>query len=252
MKVRIVPSTRDGRNQLLTSYLVNDTLAVDAGALAIGLTHEEQRRIRSIILTHAHLDHVISLPLYIVDLFDELREPVNLYTTPSDFDALNTYLFNARVWVDWSILKNAHTELLAWKPYEAGEPFTAEGLKITPIPVTHTVLTHALLIEDAHSAVLFTSDTGATERVWQAVNDHPNLKAVLIDLSFPSALTPLARVSMHHSVTTLVEELDKINPAATVYGIHLKPAWRAQIIEEVAALANPRLQILEIDREYEF
>ncbi|HZS08345.1 MAG TPA: MBL fold metallo-hydrolase [Blastocatellia bacterium] len=252
MKVRIVPSTRDGRHQLLTSYLVNDTLAVDAGALAVGLSTEEQRRLRSIIITHTHLDHIISLPLYITDLFDELREPVNLFATASDFEALRTYIFNPRVWIDWSILKNAHTELLAWRQYESGESFTAEGLKVTPIPVTHTVLTHALLVEDKNSAVLFTSDTGATDRVWEVANDCPKLRAVLIDLSFPAALTELGRVSKHHSVTTLLEEMEKINPAATVYGIHLKPMYRDQIMAEVEALDNPRLVIAEVGKEYNF
>ncbi len=38
MKFRIIPSTADGRVQLLTTYLINDTLAIDAGALAIGLS----------------------------------------------------------------------------------------------------------------------------------------------------------------------------------------------------------------------
>ncbi|MFN7949510.1 MAG: MBL fold metallo-hydrolase [Blastocatellia bacterium] len=252
MKVRIVPSTRDGRQQLLTSYIINDTLAVDAGALAVGLSHEEQLRLRSIIITHTHLDHIISLPLYITDLFDELREPVNLYTTAADFDALRTYIFNPRVWIDWSILKNEHTELLAWQPYESGRSFTVEGLRITPIPVSHTVLTHALLIEDDKSAVLFTSDTGTTERVWQVASDCPKLRAVYIDLSFPAALTELGRVSKHHSVTTLVEELERINPAAQVYCIHLKPVYRERIIAEVAALDQPRLVIPEIGRDYTF
>jgi len=252
MKVRIVPSTRDGRHQLLTSYLINDTLAVDAGALAVGLTHEEQKRLRSIVITHAHLDHIISLPLYITDLFDELREPVRLFATPSDFEALKTYIFNFRVWIDWSILKNDHTELLHWVPYEAGQSFEVEGLKVTAIQVSHTVLTHALLVEDETSAVLFTSDTGATDRIWQLASECPKLRAVYIDLSFPAALTELGRVSQHHSVTTLVEELQKIPRTATVYGIHLKPLYRDQIIAEVAALDNPRLVIPEVGKDYHF
>ena len=94
MKFRIIPSTADGRVQLLTTYLINDTLAIDAGAIAIGLSREEQLRIRSIIITHTHLDHIFSLPLYLTDLFEEIREPVRLYATQSDFDALRQYIFN--------------------------------------------------------------------------------------------------------------------------------------------------------------
>ena len=97
MRFKIVPSTADGRQQLLTTYLINDTLAIDAGAIAIGLDQQAQLKIRSIVITHSHLDHIFSLPLYLTDLFDEIREPVAVYATPSDFEAVKKYLFNERV-----------------------------------------------------------------------------------------------------------------------------------------------------------
>jgi mRNA degradation ribonuclease J1/J2 len=237
---------------LLTSYLINDTLAVDAGALSIGLTREEQLRLRSIVITHTHFDHVASLPFLFMDLFEDLREPIKLFATPADFDALQTHLFNPRMWVGLEILKNEHTELLAHEPMAAGRSFTAEGLRLTPIPVTHTILTHGLLVEDETSAVFFTSDTSATERAWQAVNDCAKLRAVFIDLSFPNRLTELARVSCHHSPETLIEEMEKIHPDATVYAIHLKTPYRDQITAEVEVLNHPRLVIAEVGREYQF
>jgi ribonuclease BN (tRNA processing enzyme) len=252
VKVRIVPSTVDGRQQLLTSYLINDTLAIDAGALAVGLTRAEQQRVRSIVITHTHYDHVASLPMFILDLFEDLREPINLFATPSDFAALQTYIFNPRMWVGLEILKNGHTELLAHRPLETGRSFTAEGLRLTPLAVTHTILTHGLLVEDAASAIFFTSDTGATEEAWEQVNACPKLRAVFIDLSFPNRLTELARISYHHSPETLVEEMAKIHPAATIYAIHLKTPYRDQIITEVEALAHPRLAIADVGREYVF
>jgi cAMP phosphodiesterase len=252
VKFKIVPSTRDGRRQLLTSYLINDTLAIDAGALAIGLSSEEQLRIRSIVITHAHLDHILSLPLYLTDLFDEIREPVHVYATPSDFDALQQHLLTERVWIRLETMKNSHTELIAYHPIKTGESFFAEGLKITPIPVTHTILTHGLIVEDDRTALLFTSDTSATERIWQMAQEHDKLRAVFIDLSFPNRLTELARVSGHHSPATLLNELPKIKPDVPVFAVHVKAAYRDQVEAEVAALADPRIQVAEVGREYEF
>lgn len=252
MKFKIVPSTRSGQGQLLTSYIINDSLAIDAGSLAIGLTHEEQLRIRSIVITHAHLDHIISLPLLVTDLFDELREPIHLYATPSDFDAVKEHLLNQRVWITMETMKNSHTELLAFHPMRAGESFSAEGLKITPIPVTHTILTHGLIVEDDQTALLFTADTGATERIWQVAQECRNLKAVFIDLSFPNKLTQLARVSCHHSPETLLQELPKIKADVPIYAVHVKAAYFGQVAAEIAALDNPRIQMAEIGREYEF
>ena len=252
MKVRIVPSTVDRRHQLLTSYLINETLAIDAGALSIGLTQEEQRAIRTIIITHTHLDHIATLPMFLTDLFDVLREPIAIYATSSDFEALEKYVFNPRMWITVETLRNEHTSLLEHHAMRAGEAFSIDGLTILPVPVTHTVLTHGLLVEDEKSAVLFTSDTGATERIWEVANASEKLKAVFIDLSFPNALTPLARVSEHHSPETLLTEMGKLRSGVTVYGVHLKAPYRDRIIAEVEGLDNPRVRIAEVDRDYEF
>lgn len=252
MKFKIVPSTLDGRRQLLTSYLINDTLAIDAGALAIGLSLEEQLRIRSIVLTHAHLDHIISLPLYLTDLFDEFRAPVNVYATPSDFEALQRHLLTDRIWITLETMRNSQTELIAYHPIHSGESFFTEGLKITPIPVTHTIQTQGLIVEDNCNALLFTSDTSATERIWQVSQAHEKLRAIFIDLSFPNRLTDLARISGHHSPATLLEELPKIKPDVPIFAIHVKAAYRDEVVAEIAALAHPRIQVAEVGREYEF
>jgi cAMP phosphodiesterase len=237
---------------LLTTYLINETLAIDAGAIAVGLSTEEQLRLRSIIITHAHLDHIISLPLFITDLFEELREPIKVYATPSDLDALQDYVFNPRVWVSLETLKNAHTELLSLHPFRSGESFFAEGLKITPIPVSHTVLTHGLLVEDEKNALLFTSDTGRTDRIWQVARGCEKLRAIFVDLSFPNKLTELARISCHHTPVTLLEELPKMKPGVKVFAVHLKAAYRDQVAAEVNALNDPRIVVAEVGREYEF
>jgi cAMP phosphodiesterase len=236
----------------LTTYLINDTLAIDAGAIAIGLSREEQLRIRSIIITHAHLDHIFSLPLYLLDLFEEVHEPVRVYATHSDFDALRRHIFNERVWITLDTMKNTDTELISFQPFKSGESFFAEGLKVTPVQVTHTVLTHGLIVEDDRSALLFTSDTGPTERIWQAPVERNKLRAIFIDLSFPNRLTELARVSQHHSPATLLDEMSKMNRDTPIYAVHVKAAYRDQIIEEIESLNNPRIIVAEVGREYEF
>lgn len=252
MKFRIIPSTVDGQVQLLTTYLINDTLAIDAGSIAIGLNREEQLRIRSIIITHTHLDHVFSLPLYLTDLFEDIREPVRLYATESDFETLRQYVFNYQMWIPLELLRNAESDLISFQPIRSGESFTTEGLKVTPVEVTHTIPTHGLVVEDDKSALLFTSDTGATENIWRAPIERGKLRAIFIDLSFPNRLTELARVSQHHSPATLLEEMSKMRPDTPIYAVHVKAAYRDQIVEEIEALNNPRIIVAEIGREYHF
>ncbi len=252
MKFRIVPSTKDGRQQLLTTYLINDTLAIDAGAIAVGLSIEEQLKVRSIIITHTHLDHIFSLPLYLTDLFDQIREPVKIYATEEDIEALRRHIFNPEMWITIETLENDQTPLISFEPIKSGESFFLENLKVTPIPVSHTISTHGLLIEDQTTALLFTSDTGATDLIWRATRDCEKLRAVFIDLSFPNRLTELARLSCHHSPITLLEEMSKIKSGVQVFAVHLKAAYRDQVMAEVAALDHPRIVVAQVGREYIF
>src|SRR5262249_49363965 len=165
-----------------------------------------------------------------------IQEPVRLYATQSDFDALRQYLFNPRVWITLDMMRNDGADLVSFQPIKSGESFFAEGLKVTPVQVTHTVLTHGLIVEDDGSALLFTSDTGATERIWQVANEHDNLRAIFIDLSFPNRMTELARVSQHHSPVTLLEEMSKMNLDTPIYAVHIKAAYRDQVVEEIESL----------------
>jgi len=149
-------------------------------------------------------------------------------------------------------MRNTDTDLISFQPFKSGESFFAEGLKVTPVQVTHTVLTHGLIVEDDRSALLFTSDTGPTEDIWQTPVERDKLRAIFIDLSFPNRLTELARVSQHHSPATLLDEMSKMNHDTPIYAVHIKAAYRDQIIEEIESLNNPRIIVAEVGREYEF
>ena len=44
-------------------FLVNGSLMVDAGTVASALPLEEQKRIRYVLLSHTHMDHIKALPM---------------------------------------------------------------------------------------------------------------------------------------------------------------------------------------------
>ena len=47
----------------MTSFLVNDTLALDAGWVSGALTLKEQVKVKDVVISHSHLDHTCSLAL---------------------------------------------------------------------------------------------------------------------------------------------------------------------------------------------
>ena len=48
-----------------TSFLVNDRIAIDAGAIAGRLSLDEQSRIETVLVSHPHLDHVRDLLVHV-------------------------------------------------------------------------------------------------------------------------------------------------------------------------------------------
>lgn len=133
---------------------------------------------------------------------------------------------------------------------EEGKTFETQGLKITPIRVNHPVICTGLLVDDGEVSVAFTSDTYKTDQFWAEANRLSNLKAIFVDVSFPSTEEPLAERSGHLTPRSLYEELDKVEGEPTVYAVHIKPFFRTAVVEEIAGLGDPRIKVAEINQEY--
>ncbi|MFN3330796.1 MAG: MBL fold metallo-hydrolase, partial [Pyrinomonadaceae bacterium] len=83
VRLKLLPTSFDSfgcatLHQHLCCFLIDDVVAVDAGSLATSTTPEQKRAIRNVVLTHAHIDHVAGLPLFIDDLFVSLQEPLEV------------------------------------------------------------------------------------------------------------------------------------------------------------------------------
>ncbi|HEV7844485.1 MAG TPA: MBL fold metallo-hydrolase, partial [Pyrinomonadaceae bacterium] len=103
MKIQLLPSTLDGAGQAtpdqrLTCYVIDDRVAVDAGSIALSLTPAQRNSVRDIIVTHPHMDHIATLPIFIDDLFGELTEPIRIHATQEVIDALEQDIFNWTVY----------------------------------------------------------------------------------------------------------------------------------------------------------
>ena len=67
MKVELLPSSLPPTEaQFLVSFLVNDTVTIDAGPLGLLSDLRKQERVRHVFLTHEHIDHIATLPILLV------------------------------------------------------------------------------------------------------------------------------------------------------------------------------------------
>src|SRR5437868_4354154 len=90
--------------QYLSSALLNDSIALDAGCLGLNGTPEQQSRIRHVFLTHSHIDHVASLPIFLENVYEESPECVSIYASRATLDSLRRDFFNNRIWPDFVAL----------------------------------------------------------------------------------------------------------------------------------------------------
>ena len=258
MRVQLLPSTFDAQGvanleQRLTCFLIDDCVAVDAGSIAIALTNEQRSKVKDIIITHPHMDHVASLPIFIDDLYPSLQEPMRVHATPEVIQLLERDIFNWNLYPRFSDLKNDYGPVMEYVPIPIGKPFTVAHLNVVAVPVNHIVPTVGLVVSDGQKSVAFSSDTAETDEFWKILNEMKDLDALLIEASFPNRMAKLAEVSRHFTPASLGQELKKLtHNGMDIMAVHLKATYRDEIIAQLNALNIPKLSAMEPGRVYEW
>jgi ribonuclease BN (tRNA processing enzyme) len=253
MRLRVVGCSGGSvKDRYLSCFLLNDIVALDAGGLAGPLTLDEQLRIRHVIVTHTHLDHNCGLPFFLDNVFGRLDEPIVVYGTAPVVQSLRTHMFNDELWPDFAKLPSESEPTLRFSTIEPEKPFRIADLTFTPIAVDHLIPTVGMLVEDSSGAILYTSDTGPTERVWQVASSHKRLRCVITEISFASDDDALARASGHMTPRILASELRKLTAKVPVLVTHTKPGHLQRIEKELAVMGLDGVELIEQGRTYEF
>ncbi|MBX7101726.1 MAG: 3',5'-cyclic-nucleotide phosphodiesterase [Myxococcaceae bacterium] len=246
MRLRQLPSSFDdsgaaSARQHLACFVVDGRVALDAGSLAMAATAEERGAIRDVIVTHAHIDHIATLPLFIDDLFTSLERPVQVHALPEVLAVLESDVFNDRVYPRFQLMKNDHGPVLQFVPLRPGVPTAIAHLTVTAARVHHAVPTAGLLLDDGKSAVGYSSDTTATDAFWALLKSAPRLKGVLLESAFPDALADLARKAGHLTPQSFGAEREKLGRPVPVWAVNVKPLFLAEVLRELERLGIPRL-----------
>jgi ribonuclease BN (tRNA processing enzyme) len=258
VKIQLLPSTFDEQGharqeQRLTCYLIDDSVAIDAGSIGLSVSDEQRKKVRNIIVTHPHMDHIASLPIYIDDLFGFLKTPIRIHATEEVIELLERDIFNWTVYPRFSELRNQHGPVMEYVPFRVGVEFEVAHLRVTAVNVNHIVPTVGMIVTDGKKTIAFSSDTAETEDFWKLVNSTPHLDALLIEASFPNSMAKLAEDSRHFTPESLKHELRKLDHnGIDILTVHLKPAYREKVVEELKALGIPRLEIMETGHTYEW
>jgi len=258
VRVKLLPSTIDAEGraspeQRLSCFVVDGRVAIDGGSIAVGLADGERGAVRDVVVTHPHMDHIATLPIYVDDLFGSLEEPVRVHATGEVCELLARDVFNGTVYPPFQDFHNGRTRVMEFVPFRTGREFRVAHLTLKAVPVSHIVPTVGLVFTDGERTVAFSSDTSATEEFWHLANREPRVDALLIEASFPNSLAKLADASGHLTPDALGRELKKLaHRDLDILAVHLKPSFRQQLIAELEALNVPRLAPMEPGRDYEW
>jgi len=228
----------ESQDTRLVSLLVDDVLALDAGGLTSSLSFKKQLRLKAILLTHQHYDHIRDIPLIAMNLF--LRKAaIDAYSISAVGDALASYLLNGELYNRF-LESSEGKETIRFHIVEPYQIIQIEGYSVLPLPVVHSVPAVGYQVTSPDGeAVLYTGDTGpGLSHLWQYV--EPQL--MIIEVTAPDRYRQFAEEKGHLTPGLLKEELLSFQKAKgylpEVVTVHMNPELEAEIAAELASVAK--------------
>jgi ribonuclease BN (tRNA processing enzyme) len=228
----------ESKTSRLVSFLIDDVLAVDAGSLVSELTFPQQKRIKAILLSHGHYDHIRAVPAF---AFNNSDRTTKVFATVKTLEILSSHLIDGVVYPKFaseaSFLQKATINLV---PLELFESQKIEGHEVRALPVRHNLDGVGFEITSADGKTLFyTGDTGpGLSSVWGRIS--PQL--IIADLTWPNSLAEPAKDAGHLCPQMLREELIEFRQAngylPKVVAIHTSPQHEPEIEREVGEVAK--------------
>ncbi len=249
MQVRVLGCSGgigDGRHT--TALLVDDDVLIDAGSGVTQLTRAAFVRIDHVFITHAHLDHILALPLMLDSVAGERAQPLTVHALPEVVEVLKVSLFNWELWPDFTRIPTPEAPFLRYAPIAPGETVALGPRRIAAIPAHHTVPATGYLLTGDRGSLIFSGDTDSHDALWQIAKATSDLEHLIVETSFPNDMEHIAHASRHYCPRTLAPDLARYDGKARIWITHLKPGGEAQIMQEILASAPTRLSIAALSQ----
>ncbi len=193
-----------------SAFVVDERIAIDAGSLTSGMEMDAQCALQAVLVSHAHLDHVRDLATIADNRLQNGADPLVITATRQTIGILKKHFFNDLLWPDFSRLPGARHPAIRYLELKLEKPVLLAGYEVNAIPVSHTIATCGFTVRGGDGVLAYSGDTGPTDRLWEVLAETEQLKALLMEVSFPNAEGRLARASGHHTPETLAKDMAKL------------------------------------------
>ena len=222
----------------LVTLLIDDTLAIEAGGLTSSLSIEAQLKLKAVLLTHQHYDHVRDIPAMAMNaLFYETD--IHIYSTQAVYDALATHWLNGATYPRF-LEKPQDNPRIKFTVIEPNKVFQIGCYDILPVLVNHSVPTVGYQVTSSDGRIVFyTGDTGpGLADCWQYVSPH----LLITEVTAPNRYDEFGRRMLHLTPNLLKEELISFQKQKgylpPIVLVHMNPRQEKEIEAEVAVLAK--------------
>jgi 3',5'-cyclic-nucleotide phosphodiesterase len=236
-----------------SAFVLDDRVAIDAGSLTSGLELKAQCALEAVLVSHAHLDHIRDLATIADNRVQNGCKPLLVVGIKPTLMLLKKHFFNDKLWPDFSVIPTPQKPTIQYVELKPEEPMDIVGYRVRAIPVTHTIDCCAFIVESPRGgAMAYSGDTGPTDRIWAMLNDVPDLRAMLMEVSFPNREQRIATVSGHHTPQTLAVDLKKLRRSKDLPFLlyHIKPSFQSEVEKECAKLKGFDLTIVNLGDQF--
>lgn len=239
MNIRILGAHNcESLDTRMASLLIDEVLAIDAGGLTSSLSQEAQARLKAVLITHHHYDHVRDIPALAMN-FSLQRATINIYATPPVRETIVANLLNGKLYPKFQERppEKPAINFIAVEPYR---PELVAGYDIRAVPVSHVDSSVGYQVTSPDGkAVFYTADTGpGLSGCWE----HISPQLLIIDVSVPNRYEEYARESKHLTPALLKQELISFRKLRgylpRVVTVHMNPSLEKEIAVEIVAVAE--------------
>ena len=241
MKIQILGAhLAEVKKARLTSLLIDGALVVDAGGLTSALSLPQQKKIKTVLLTHHHFDHTRDLVTLAANAGYYWRRQLVVYALRYTLDIVTSCLLDGKIYANYLEYPSKEKPTLileAIKPYSRK---TIAGYDVLAVPVKHSVPTVGYQITSSDGKSLFyTGDTtvGVSD-CWQ----HISPQLLITEVAGPNKYGDWLKKAGHLCAEFLKEELIQFRRLKgylpRVIVIHIGNPYEQEIKEEVAQVAQ--------------
>jgi ribonuclease BN (tRNA processing enzyme) len=243
MKIRVLGcSGAIAAGSRTTAFLVDHDVLVDAGTGVGDLSLDELAQIDHILISHSHLDHILSIGLLADSVMRRRmaagRPPIQVHALPQTLEALRQHIFNGVIWPDFTRLPSREQPVLQLRPFEVGQQLMLGDKTFEVLSAAHTVPAVGFGLKGADGWWIYTGDTGPNPLLWERLSEM-TVAHLVIETAFSDDERQLARISRHLCPAALGHELGSLKGSVNVHITHIKPGEVDSVMQEVANLVTP-------------